>query len=79
MAAQVFQQMLAVLFLSVPVCHVFHTRCHSARPCVRRVRAANHADEVGSKNDVVAAQLKCFEHWQRTASMSRAIISSNLR
>ena len=41
--------------------NVFRTRCRSARPRGRRVRATDRVDQVGAKNDAFAAQLEDFE------------------
>ena len=54
---------------------MFRTRCRSASPRVRRVRAADRVDRVGAKTDACAAQLKDFEAIASGTRMCRAIIS----
>ena len=44
-----------VVFERASVLSVFRTRCRSARPRVRRVRAADRVDRVGAKSDTPAA------------------------
>ena len=46
-----------VNFERASVLSVFRTRCRSARPRVRRIRAADHVDRVGAENDTPAAQI----------------------
>ena len=63
-----------VVFERPSVLNVFRTRCRSARPRVRRVRAADRVDRVGAKNDAFVAQLETSRQW-RGRSMRRVIIS----